>query len=110
MCVPVFHGETAGSFVPEGNTLATDFTYDAPCFILAFRRCERGLDGLCISVGRAIWSWGRLALAGIADRLVSTRGDGSERDAHEGAESDEDAGGVTTVEDTFLVGSAGTHG
>lgn len=108
MRVPMFQGKATGCFVSEGNTVATNLTYDAPCFILAFWRCGRGFGGLGVAVGRVISGRRGLALAGASNTLVSARGDGSNGDAHEGAESDGDANEVATLQVTFLVRSVGT--
>lgn len=105
--VPMFQGKTAGCFVPEGNTFPTNLTYDAPRFILAFRRCRRAFDALGIALGRVISRRGRLALARIPDTLLSARGEGSKDHTHEGADSDGDANELATLQVTLLVRSAG---
>lgn len=108
MRVPMFQGKAAGCFVSEGNAFATNLTYDAPCFILAFWRCGRASGALGVTLGRVISHRGRLALARTSNTLVSARGDGSKGYAHEGADSDGDAIEVATLQVTFLVRSAGT--
>jgi hypothetical protein len=105
--VPMFQGKTASCFVPEGNTFSTNFTYDAPCFILAFRRCRRAFYTLDVSLGRVISRRGRLALARIPDTLLSARGDGSKDHTHRGVDSDGDANEMATLQVAFLVRSAG---
>lgn len=105
--VPMFQGKTAGCFVPEGNTFSTNLTYDAPCFILAFRRCRRAFHTLSVTLGRVISRRGRLALARIPDTLLSAPGDGSKDHTHIGADSDGDANEVATLQVAFLVRSAG---
>lgn len=97
----MFQGKAAGCFVSEGNTFATNLTYDAPCFILAFWRCGRALGALGVTPGRVISHRGRLALARTSNTLVSARGDGSKGHAHEGADSDGDANEVATLQVTF---------
>jgi hypothetical protein len=66
MRVPMFQGKATGCFVSEGNTFTTNLTYDAPCFILAFRHCGRAFGGLGVTLGRVISCRGRLALARIS--------------------------------------------
>ena len=97
----MFQGKTSGSFVAEGNAFATNLTYNAPGFILAFWRSRRASGIHSVSGGRVISRWGRLALARIANTLVSARGDGSKGHAHEGADSDGDANEVATLQVTF---------
>ena len=104
----MFQGKTAGCFVSEGNTFTTNLTYDAPCFILALRRCRRAFDTLGLTLGRVISRRGGLALARNPDMLVSAREAGSKDHTHEGADNDGDANEVATLQLTFLVRSEGT--